>query len=394
MVDSAEKEKGHWRVWFDTSEITKATVTQFTHILEDVGYEEGDGFFVEVRHPRNPVEEHRAIIASFPEPLRLPMNQPSMPPASHEAMAAEIIDRLEQQVATVVLGKPEVIRLAVVCLLAKGHLLIEDVPGVGKTTLAQSLARSLGLGFQRIQFTSDLLPSDIVGVSIFRQSAEDFEFVPGPIFSNVVLADEINRASPKTQSALLEAMSERQVSVDRERHPLPEPFMVLATQNPSKYVGTFPLPESQLDRFMMSLRLGYPSRDKENGAAAESGGVEGALERSGGGGVSRRFSEPAGAGWLVRVADKLADYILSITEATRDASKFLLGVSTRGAQSLYRATQAMALCEGRPFAIPDDVQRVAVPILAHRVLLKNGAGGLTSGREAIQRLLDSIAIPV
>jgi MoxR-like ATPase len=308
-------------------------------------------------------------------------------------MAAEIIDRLEQQVATVVLGKPEVIRLAVVCLLAKGHLLIEDVPGVGKTTLAQSLARSLGLDFQRIQFTSDLLPSDIVGVSIFRQTAEDFEFVSGPIFSNVVLADEINRASPKTQSALLEAMSERQVSVDRERHALPEPFMVLATQNPLEYVGTFPLPESQLDRFMMSLRLGYPSRDKERELLL-SGGVEDALERLAAVVSQDEVLSLQERAAQVRVADKLADYILSITEATRDASKFHLGVSTRGAQSLYRATQAMALCEGRPFAIPDDVQRVAVPILAHRVLLKSGAGGLTSGREAIQRLLDAISIPV
>lgn len=320
------------------------------------------------------------------------MNQPS-PTASHEAMAAEIIDRLEQQVATVVLGKREVIRLAVVCLLAKGHLLIEDVPGVGKTTLAQSLARSLGLGFQRIQFTSDLLPSDIVGVSIFRQAAEDFEFIPGPIFSNVVLADEINRASPKTQSALLEAMSERQVSVDGERHALPEPFMVLATQNPLEYVGTFPLPESQLDRFLMSLRLGYPSRDKERELLL-SGGIEGAFERLAAVVSHEEVQSLQERAAEVRVADKLTDYILSIAEATRDASKFLLGVSTRGAQGLYRATQAMALCEGRPFAIPDDVQRVAVPILAHRVLLKNGAGGLTSGREAIHRLLDSTSIPV
>jgi MoxR-like ATPase len=308
-------------------------------------------------------------------------------------MAAETTRRLERQVATVVMGKPEVIRLAVVCLLAKGHLLIEDVPGVGKTTLAQSLARSLGLGFQRIQFTSDLLPSDIVGVSIFRQTAEDFEFIPGPIFSNVVLADEINRASPKTQSALLEAMSERQVSVDRERHSLPQPFMVLATQNPLEYVGTFPLPESQLDRFMMSVRLGYPSKDKERELLL-SGGVEGVLERLVAVVSHEEILELQERAAQVRMADKLTDYILSIAEATRDTSRFALGVSTRGAQSLYRATQAMALCEGRPFAIPDDVQRVAVPILAHRVLLKNGAGGLTSSREAIGRVLDSTSIPV
>jgi len=320
------------------------------------------------------------------------MNQPSTT-ATHEAVAAEIIERLERQIATVVKSKPEVIRLAVVCLLAKGHLLVEDVPGVGKTTLAQSLARSLGLAFQRIQFTSDLLPSDIVGVSIYRQTVESFEFVPGPIFSNVVLADEINRASPKTQSALLEAMSERGVSVDRERHPLPQPFIVLATQNPLEYVGTFPLPESQLDRFMMSLRLGYPSRDKERELLL-SGGIEGVLERLEAV-VSRdevidlqlRAAE-------VRVAEKLADYILSLAQATRQSAEFLLGVSTRGAQNLYRAAQAMALCEGRPFAIPDDVQRVAAPILAHRVVLKNGSGGLMSDREAIRRVLESVSIPV
>jgi len=320
------------------------------------------------------------------------MNQPS-PTASHEAMAAEIIDRLEQQVATVVLGKPEVIRLAVVCLLAKGHLLIEDVPGVGKTTLAQSLARSLGLAFQRIQFTSDLLPSDIVGVSIFRQAAEDFEFVAGPIFSNVVLADEINRASPKTQSALLEAMSERHVSVDRERHALPQPFMVLATQNPLEYVGTFPLPESQLDRFMMSLRLGYPSREQERELLI-SGGVdriladlEPVVSREDVLRLQARAEE-------VQVADKLADYILSLAEATRDSAQFVLGVSTRGVQNLYRATQAMALCEGRPFATPDDVQRVAMPVFAHRVLLKNGGGGLEAARTAVARVVDSVPIPV
>ena len=320
------------------------------------------------------------------------MSQPS-PTASHEAVAAQIIDRLEGQVATVVKGKPDVIRLAVVCLLAKGHLLVEDVPGVGKTTLAQSLARSLGLEFQRIQFTSDLLPSDIVGVSIFRQTSEDFEFVTGPIFSNVVLADEINRASPKTQSALLEAMSERQISVDRDRHDLPQPFMVLATQNPLEYVGTFPLPESQLDRFMMSLRLGYPARDEEKELLL-SGGVEGVLEDLQSVVSRDEVLDLQARASQVLVAEKLADYILSIVEATRDPASFMLGVSTRGAQSLFRAAQAMALCEGRPFAIPDDVQRVAVPILAHRVLLKNGAGGLASGREAIRRVLDSISVPV
>jgi MoxR-like ATPase len=312
---------------------------------------------------------------------------------THEAVAAELIARLEDQVGRVVKGKGEVVRLAVVCLLAKGHVLIEDVPGVGKTTLAQSLARSLGLAFQRIQFTSDLLPSDIVGVSIYRQTQEAFEFVPGPIFANVVLADEINRASPKTQSALLEAMSERHVSVDRQRHSLPEPFLVLATQNPLEYVGTFPLPESQLDRFMMSLRLGYPPREQERELLL-SGGVEETLEalepvvsREEVLQLQRRASG-------VRIADKLADYILTLAEATRSSSSFMLGVSTRGVQNLYRASQAMALCEGRPYAVPDDVQRVVTSVLAHRVLLKNGSQGLEAARQALARVIDTTPVPI
>ncbi|MGB5161892.1 MAG: MoxR family ATPase [Thermoanaerobaculia bacterium] len=312
---------------------------------------------------------------------------------THEAVAADLIACLERQVGSVVKGKGDVIRQAVVCLLAQGHVLIEDVPGVGKTTLARSLANSLGLAFQRIQFTSDLLPSDIVGVSIYRQASERFEYVPGPIFSNVVLADEINRASPKTQSALLEAMSERHVTIDRERHPLPEPFIVLATQNPLEYVGTFPLPESQLDRFMMSLRLGYPPREQERELLI-SGGVdriladlEPVVSREDVLRLQARAEE-------VQVADKLADYILSLAEATRDSAQFVLGVSTRGVQNLYRATQAMALCEGRPFATPDDVQRVAVPVFAHRVLLKNGGGGLEAARTAVARVVDSVPIPV
>src|SRR6195952_2279218 len=259
--------------------------------------------------------------------------------------AAEPIRRLEENVARVIRGKREVIRLATVCLLARGHVLLEDVPGVGKTTLAQALARSLGLSFQRIQFTSDLLPSDIIGVSIYNQKNQTFEFVSGPLFANVVLADEINRATPKTQSALLEAMSERKVSVERKRFSLPEPFVVLATQNPLEYQGTFPLPQPELDRFMMSLALGYPPRADEKDLLL-SGGVENvldnlepALSREGLLDLQERVTQ-------VHVADKLADYVLSLAEATRHGGDFLLGVSTRGAQSLFRATQALALCEG------------------------------------------------
>jgi MoxR-like ATPase len=307
--------------------------------------------------------------------------------------AAEPIRRLEGNVARVIRGKREVIRLTTVCLLARGHVLLEDVPGVGKTTLAQAFARSLGLAFQRIQFTSDLLPSDIIGVSIFNQKTQAFEFVPGPLFANVVLADEINRATPKTQSALLEAMSERRVSVERMRYTLPEPFAVLATQNPLEYHGTFPLPESQLDRFLMSLSLGYPPRADEKDLLL-SGGVENILESL----------QPVLAGEdlldlqeqvaRIRVADKLAEYILSLAEATRHGGDFLLGVSTRGAQALFRATQALALCEGRSYAIPDDVQRLAAPVLGHRVVLKRGATDLAAARKAIERVVASIPVPL
>ncbi len=293
----------------------------------------------------------------------------------------------------IVKGKPEVIRLAVVCLLARGHMLIEDVPGVGKTTLAQALARSLGLEFQRIQFTADLLPSDIIGVSVYKRSPEQFEFVPGPLFANVVLADEINRASPKTQSALLEAMSERKVTVDRQSFELPRSFIVIATQNPLEYVGTFPLPESQLDRFMMSLRIGYPPRREEK-ELLTSGGVRDVLERVEavvGKADLQELQERVGR---VKMADKLTDYVLALAEETRRSSDFVLGVSTRGVQSLYRATQAMALCEGRGFAIPDDVQRLAAAVLAHRIVLKGGNGGLSATREAIGRVVASVPVPV
>ncbi len=307
--------------------------------------------------------------------------------------ARPVVGRLEAHVSSVLRGKPETVRLAVVCLLARGHILIEDVPGVGKTTLAQALARSLGLAFQRIQFTSDLLPSDILGVSIFNQQLQAFEFKPGPIFANVVLADEINRASPKTQSALLEAMSERKVSLDRQRHSLPEPFLVLATQNPLEYVGTFPLPESQLDRFMMSLALGYPPREEERSLLLE-GGVEEALERMAPVVSRAELLELQRRVPEVQVAEKVADYIVTLAEATRRSGDFLLGVSTRGAQHLYRAAQAAALCEGRSFVIPDDVQRLLGPVGAHRVILRRGSAGLDAAREALAAAGRAVSVPL
>jgi len=309
------------------------------------------------------------------------------------AAAAVQLRRLERNVERVFRGNPEAVRLAVVCLVARGHMLIEDVPGVGKTTLAQALARSLGLSFQRIQFTSDLLPSDILGVSIWNQHRETFEFVPGPIFASVVLADEINRATPKTQSALLEAMSERRVTVERRRLDLPNPFLVLATQNPLEYLGTFPLPESQLDRFEMHLRLGYPGREQERDLLL-AGGVAGELERLEAvlsGDEMRDLQQRAER---VTVAPRLVDYVLAIAARTRQGEQFQLGVSTRAALGLCRAAQAMALAEGRDFVAPDDVQRLVVPVLGHRVLLRRGAASLEAARRALEQLVAETPIPV
>jgi len=301
------------------------------------------------------------------------MNSPSV--LERAAVAAgDPLRRLSDNVTGVLLGKPEAVRLAVVALLAEGHLLIEDVPGVGKTLLAKALARSLDCTFHRIQLTPDLLPADLLGTSVYDQGNARFVFHPGPVFAHVVLADEINRATPRTQSALLEAMSERQVSLDGQTRPLAAPFLVLATQNPYEFEGTYPLPESQLDRFLMRLRLGYPDRDAERHILTghRDGEPVDRLEAvlSADDVVSLQETTRR-----VGVDDAIADYLLDLVHATREHADVALGASTRAALGLYRAAQAYALTDGRDYVVPDDVKRLAAPVLAHRLLLRDGAAG-------------------
>ena len=305
-------------------------------------------------------------------------------------------DSLEAVLGSAIRGKPEVIRFSLVCLLARGHLLIEDVPGVGKTTLAQALARSIACRFHRLQFTSDMLPSDVLGVTIYNLQSEAFEFKPGPIFTNFLLADEINRTTPKTQSALLEAMNESQVTIDGHPHSLPRPFMVIATQNPVEHHGTYPLPESQLDRFFMRLRIGYPDAASEREIIRQSGA---ALPEAGPSGlVAEDILRLQDAAHAVLVEDALVDYILAIVEQTRHHESLALGVSPRGAQALYRAAQALALLEGRDYATPDDVKRLAVPVFAHRVVINTRntlvERRLDAGERIIEQILTQVEVPL
>ncbi|HVV99307.1 MAG TPA: MoxR family ATPase [Planctomycetaceae bacterium] len=305
-----------------------------------------------------------------------------------------LIERLEQQIGTVLLGKPEPIRLAVVSLLAQGHVLVEDAPGVGKTVLAKALARSLDCEFRRLQFTPDLLPSDILGSSVFLPNLGDFEFRRGPIFTNILLADEINRTTPRTQSALLEAMCEGQVSIEGETYRLNAPFFVLATQNPYEYEGTYPLPENQLDRFMMCLGIGYPERAIEREVLTNHRGGE-PVDRIEPVLNATQVCELQEAARNVRVDDSINDYLLDIVEATRNHGELELGVSTRGALTFYRAAQAMAFVEGREFVVPDDIKRLAIPVLAHRVicrgLVREGQRNRSQG--IIRRILQEIPVP-
>jgi MoxR-like ATPase len=310
--------------------------------------------------------------------------------ARSRELHAQIV-RLEANLSRALVGKADVVRLAVVGLLARGHLLIEDVPGVGKTTLAAALARSLGAGFQRIQFTSDMLPSDVLGVAVYEPDKHEFVFKPGPIFTNIVLADEINRTTPKTQSSLLEAMNEAQVSLDHTTHALPRPFMVLATQNPREHAGTFPLPESQLDRFLLRIRIGYPSEADER-----------TILRSAGTPVAEPLEIVLDAGDVVelqeaaervRADDSVVDYVLSIVTATRRSRMLALGVSPRGSLALLRAARAHALADGREYLVPDDVKRLAVPALAHRVLLAGPASDGAAAEAVIRTIVQDVPVP-
>src|SRR5437667_5059148 len=328
-----------------------------------------------------------------------PMRELRTAPTRAEALAtaAERIDLLQGAIERVIRGKPEAVRLALVTLLAGGHLLVEDVPGVGKTTLAHALARSLDCSFQRVQFTSDLLPSDVIGLSVYNQHDGRFEWKPGPIFASVVLADEINRTTPKTQSALLEAMAERHVTVEGITHALPQPFMVLATQNPIEHHGTYPLPESQLDRFMLRLRIGYPGaadeklilRDREHAEPLDEMqpvmSAEDILE------LQEAVSE-------VSVDDAIVDYLMRIVAATRSSEMLDLGVSPRGTLSLFRAAQALALTEQRAYCLPDDIKRLVVPVFAHRISVStrySSAMRRSEEAEAVLReIMKTISVPL
>jgi MoxR-like ATPase len=304
---------------------------------------------------------------------------------------------LQHSIERVIRGKSEAINQAVVSLLAGGHLLVEDVPGVGKTTLAQTVARSLACSFQRIQFTSDLLPSDIVGVSVFNQQSGEFEFRPGPIFANVVLADEINRTTPKTQSSLLEAMAEGRATIENQTYELPRPFLVLATQNPIEHHGTYPLPESQLDRFLMRLRIGYPAPEDEKQI------LRNHMRRDPVDEVTPLMSAEDVLDLQeevkrVRVDDALADYLLEIVAATRRSEVLDLGVSPRGSLALYRAAQALALTEERDYCIADDIKRLVVPVFGHRIVISSRySSRLRRGEEAdavLAEIVKGVKVPI
>lgn len=309
-------------------------------------------------------------------------------------MSHDVVRRIVANVESAVLGKQQTIKLSVVALLAGGHILLEDAPGLGKTSLARALSKTLGCRFVRMQFTPDLLPSDILGSSVYRPATGDFEFRPGPIFTNILLADEINRTTPRNQSALLEAMSERQVSIEGTTHQLQEPFLVIATQNPYEFEGTYPLPENQLDRFMMCLSVGYPDRKSELEILQRhrSGQPVDGLAAITNAGEVLELQKQVQA---VNVENSLAEYMLELTTRTRSHAELTLGVSTRGALTLYRAAQAIAFFEGRKYVIPDDIKQVAIPVLAHRVVCRGvlREGHRQRATQILKSLMDSVAVP-
>jgi MoxR-like ATPase len=322
----------------------------------------------------------------------------SEPPTATPGFShVEKLKHLQAAIERVIRGKSETVKLALVALIARGHLLIEDVPGIGKTTLSNALARALDLSFQRVQFTSDLLPSDVIGLSIFNQRNGNFEFKAGPIFANIVLADEINRATPKTQSALLEAMAEGQVTVEGVSRPLPAPFMVIATQNPTEHHGTYPLPESQLDRFMLRLHVGYPSREEERGILRDRERrnpldyVQSVMSEA----EVLNLQETAAE---VRVDEALVDYLLRIVEQTRKTETVELGISPRGTLALFRSAQALALIDGRDFCIADDIKRLVVPCFAHRLIVSSRYANVTrrthEAEQILQEILTRMKVPI
>ena len=311
--------------------------------------------------------------------------------------ATQQIEELLDNIERVIFGKREVVKLCVTGLFARGHILIEDIPGIGKTTMAQALARSIDCSFSRIQFTSDMLPSDILGVSILNPKITEFEFRAGPIFASVVLADEINRTPPKTQSALLEAMSEYQVSVDGVTHPVPKPFIVLATQNPIEYDGTYPLPESQLDRFMLRVEMGYPPSGDEMRIMRRKDPLKD-LERLQPALTAEEVLSLQDMVGDIMVEDSVAKYMLDVILGTRHHEHVQLGASPRASESLYRACQARALVEGRDYVTPGDVKRMAIPVLSHRVLVKSRGADLVSAAKerarVIAEVVKGVTVPV
>jgi MoxR-like ATPase len=312
-------------------------------------------------------------------------------PRERFASPAEQVAALEANIGRVIRGKPGAIRHAVIALLARGHLLIEDVPGVGKTTLARAMAASIGVTFHRIQFTSDLLPSDIVGVSVLDPKSGQFEFRPGAIFANLVLADEINRTTPRTQSALLEAMNDGQVSVDGKTHALESPFLVIATQNPEEHYGTYPLPESQMDRFLLRIRMDYPSPADERRILLESPGrAQDALAELHAVLTAADVRALQEAAERVHLAPELADYIVAVARETRQSPHLSLGVSPRGQLSWRNAARGAALADGRDYVLPDDLKSLALPVLAHRVVAASPAEAIGRARQDVERVLTDI----